>query len=77
MSFNVIHENKILAKISESTVVLVQPRKTRSFITERLGCKESNQTNKIIYVSGQWILFVCVNTLGPSQQFFCHVMIRG
>ena len=29
-------------------VVLVQPRKTRPFITERLlmGCKESNQTNK-------------------------------
>ena len=30
------------------SLVLVQPRKTRPFITERLlmGCKESNQTNK-------------------------------
>ena len=34
--------------INPSLVVLVQPRKTRPFITERLlmGCKESNQTNK-------------------------------
>ena len=31
------------------SLVLVQPRKTRPYITERLlmGCKESNQTNKI------------------------------
>ena len=30
------------------SLVLVQPRKTHSFITKRLllGCKESNQTNK-------------------------------
>ena len=35
-------------KINPS-LVLVQPRKTRPYITERLlmGCKESNQTNKI------------------------------
>ena len=31
------------------SLVLVQPRKTRPFITERflIGCKESNQTNKV------------------------------
>ena len=33
------------------SLVLVQPRKTRPYITERLlmGCKESNQTNKIVF----------------------------
>ena len=37
-----------LSKNSNPSLVLVQPRKTRPFITERLlmGCKESNQTNK-------------------------------
>ena len=36
-------------KATKRTKVLVQPRKTRPFITERLlmGRKESNQTNKI------------------------------
>ena len=33
------------------SLVLMQPRKTRSCLTERLliGCKESNQTNKQTY----------------------------
>ena len=37
-----------LSKNSNPSLVLVQPRKTRPFITERLlmGRKESNQTNK-------------------------------
>ena len=37
-----------LSKTNISLLVLVQPRKTRPFITERLlmGRKESNQTNK-------------------------------
>ena len=37
-----------LSKNINPSFVLVQPRKTRPFITERLlmGCKESNQTNK-------------------------------
>ena len=37
-----------LSKNINPSLVLVQPRKTRSFITERLlmGGKESNQTNK-------------------------------
>ena len=38
-----------LSKNINPSLVLVQPRKTRSFITERLlmGRKESNQTNNI------------------------------
>ena len=37
-----------LSKNIDSNLVLVQPRKIRPFITERLlmGCKETNQTNK-------------------------------
>ena len=37
-----------LSKNINSSLVLVQPRKTRPYITERLlmGRKESNQTNK-------------------------------
>ena len=37
-----------LSKNINPSLVLVQPRKTRPYITERLlmGCKESNQTNK-------------------------------
>ena len=38
-----------LSKIINPSLVLIQPRKTRPFITGRLvmGRKESNQTNKI------------------------------
>ena len=37
------------ARHSNPCLVLVQPRKTHPFITDRLlmGCKESNQTNKL------------------------------
>ena len=37
-----------LSKNINPSLVLVQPRKTRPFITERLlmGCNKSNQTNK-------------------------------
>ena len=39
-----------LSKNMNSSLVLVQPRKTRPFITERLlvGRKESNQTKKLV-----------------------------
>ena len=42
-----------LSKRVDPSLVLVQPRKTRPFITERLliGRKESNQTNKHIIAS--------------------------
>ena len=48
------HRRHCVVSLSENTrpnpsLVLVQPRKTRSFITERFlkGRKESNQTNKL------------------------------
>ena len=39
-----------LNKNINPSLVLVQPRKTRPFITEKLlmGCKESNQTNRML-----------------------------
>ena len=39
-----------LSKNINSSLVLVQPRKTHPFLTERLlmGCKESNQTNLLL-----------------------------
>ena len=52
-----------LSKNINPSLVLVQPRKTRPFITERLlmGRKESNQTNKInpITVGNFAFLFNC------------------
>ena len=41
--------NVYLSKKINPSIVLVQPRKTRTFITERLlmGCKESNQTKNV------------------------------
>ena len=48
-----------LSKNINPSLVLVQPRKTRPFITERLlmGRKESNQTNKQIkvHMGAQWL----------------------
>ena len=35
-----------LSKNINPSLVLVQPKRTRPFITERLGRKESSQTNK-------------------------------
>ena len=42
-----------LSKNINPSLVLVQPRKSRPYITERLlmGRKESNQTNKSIHLS--------------------------
>ena len=50
-----------LSKNINPSLVLVQPRKTRPFITERLlmGRKESNQTNKKHHpyvIRGRWLL---------------------
>ena len=49
-----------LARNIYPSLVLVQPRKTRPFITERslMGRKESNQTNKTNYLA-QWLPLVC------------------
>ena len=48
--------------------VLVQPRKTRPFITERLlmGCKESNQTNKTFHT----LLLVSCQTFIDNIRYF-------
>ena len=45
------------------SLVLVQPRKTRLCLTEKLlmGRKESNQTNKI----GMWVLEMCFQLFMP------------
>ena len=45
-----------LSKNINPSPVLVQPRKTRPFITERLlmGRKESSQTNKILIPDQAW-----------------------
>ena len=42
-----------LSKNINPSLVLVQPRKTRPFLTERLlmGHKESNQTKKILFLN--------------------------
>ena len=52
-----------LSKNTNPSLVLVQPRKTRPFITERLlmGRKESNQTNKQISSHvGLHLLLQCI-----------------
>ena len=54
-----------LSKNINPSLVLVQPRKTRPFITERLlmGCKESNQTNKhnVSPIISLWGFFQMLN----------------
>ena len=52
-----------LSKNINPSLVLVQPRKTRPFITERLllGRKEANQTNKtkVVVVAAAVVVVVC------------------
>ena len=52
-----------LSKNINPSLVLVQPRKTRPFITESLfmGRKESNQTNKTLYT--YTVIHVAENTI--------------
>ena len=65
------HRRHCVVSLSKNTypsLVLVQPRKTRPFITERLlmGRKESNQTNKLF---GIWDIF--------SKYFKGHGILMG
>ena len=55
-----------LSKNIKPSLVLVQPRKTRPFITERLlmGRKESNQTNK------HWVEFVGLSLPDRLMNFY-------
>ena len=61
-----------LSKNINPSLVLVQPKKTRPFITERLlmGRKESNQANKQkLFVCYDFcpLLIVFANSLDPDQ----------
>ena len=74
-----------LSKNINPSLVLVQPRKTRPFITERLlmGRKESNQTNKQIQFSQNKLfnvnylvengIFSELNSNGIVSFFLIHV----
>ena len=59
-----------LSKNINPSLVLVQPRKTHTFITERLliGRKESNQTNKL-FLSGHFTQIL----MYPSLYLFAGV----
>ena len=63
------------------SLVLVQPRKTRPFITERLlmGCKESNQTNKamaLIKIICAYALSTKILYAGPNSYTPCKLCLR-
>ena len=63
-----------LSKNIYPSLVLVQPRKTRPFITERLlmGHKESNQTNKQHEISNN---LACSTSKGSDQSGHTHSLI--
>ena len=61
-----------LSKNINPSLVLVKPRKTRPFITERLlmGRKESNQTNKCYFeaiVNNTWPTTLCIMCSGELK----------
>ena len=66
-----------LSKNINPSLVLVQPRKTRPFITERLlmGRKESNQTNKQILGKSYKQPHLCENEHFQIDQY--HVYFRS
>ena len=66
-----------LSKNINPSLVLVQPRKTRPFITERLlmGRKESNQTNKTCY-SSTYIHCVSLSLCTLSKRCFNDIGAR-
>ena len=63
-----------LSKNINPSLVLVQPRKTRPFITERLlmGRKESNQTNKKLTTNGSLMKVESIAECSPRSilQYF-------
>ena len=63
-----------LSKNINSSLVLVQPRKTRPFITEGLlmGRQESNQTNKTLSLA--WSLGRCLNSFLKIEQLLMHLI---
>ena len=69
-----------LSKNINPSLVMVQPRKIRLFITERLlmGRKESNQTNKQnkSFLKGCFLYYCLYNNKSPTIKgvflYFCH-----
>ena len=66
-----------LSKNNNPSLVLVQPRKTRPYITERLlmGRKESNQTNKQNIFILKMVIFLSL--LGKTVQLKQDSLITG
>ena len=64
-----------LSKNINPSLVLVQPRKTRPFITERLlmGRKESNQTNKQISIPSMQKEFIDTQFLRAAQSMYLYL----
>ena len=64
-----------LSKNINPSLILVQPRKTRPFITERLlmGRKESNQTNKQISITSMQKELIDTQFLGAAQSMYLEV----
>ena len=64
-----------LGKNINPSLVLVQPRKTRPFITERLlmGCKRSNQTNKNYLHAGKF----CIIFLSSADSFQNQFVLKN
>ena len=66
-----------LARHINPSLVLVQPRKTRPYITERLlmGRKESNQTNILRVKNHRIILFFCSFSLKVVEVCFNKLLL--
>ena len=64
-----------LSKNINPSLVLVQPRKTRPFITERLlmGRKESNQTNKQISIPSMQRELIDTHFLRAAQSMYMYL----
>ena len=68
-----------LSKNINPSLVLVQPRKTRPFITERLlmGRKESNQTKQKQMMSGISNYFLLSDSLDKSHVYLSTAYLRS
>ena len=64
-----------LSKNINPSLVLVQPRKTRPFITERLlmGRKQSNQTNKQISIPSMQKELIDTQFLRAAQNMYLYL----
>ena len=69
------HSVVSLSKNINPSLVLVQPRKTRPFITERLlmGRKESNQTNKQISIPSMQKELIDTQLLRAAQSMYLYL----